>query len=110
MGRWGTARRRGPATAVTVTAMKSILRATLAGAVAAGVFSALLKRQVARQAAAATVVDGGRPKSWRVARDATHRVVELEMGWTRRIVFSVRHGSERPESVIRHSLLGSRRG
>ena len=32
--------------------MKSILRATLAGAVAAGVFSALLKRQVARQAAA----------------------------------------------------------
>jgi hypothetical protein len=32
--------------------MKSILRASLAGAVAAGVFSALLKRQVAKQAAA----------------------------------------------------------
>jgi len=52
MIRSGTARRRCSATAVTVTAMKSILRASLAGAVAAGVFSALLKRQVAKQAAA----------------------------------------------------------
>lgn len=32
--------------------MKAILRAALAGAVAAGVFNALLRRQVAQQAAA----------------------------------------------------------
>jgi hypothetical protein len=60
-------------------------------------------------AAEAVLGDGGRPKSWKAARDATHRIVELEMGWTRRIVFAVRHGSERAEGVMRHSLLGSRR-
>lgn len=52
MTRRGTARRRRRATAATVARMKSILRATLAGAIAAGVFSALLRRQVARQAEA----------------------------------------------------------
>jgi hypothetical protein len=53
--------------------------------------------------------DGARPRTWRVARDATHRVVELDLGWTRRVVFSLRHGAELPDEVMRHSLLGSRR-
>jgi hypothetical protein len=61
------------------------------------------------RAAIAVLGDGGRPKSWKVSRDPTHRVVELDMGWTRRVVFTVRHGAEQPEGVMRHSLLGSRR-
>jgi hypothetical protein len=60
-------------------------------------------------AAIAALGDSARGKTWRVARDATHRVVELDLGWTRRVVFAVRHGSERPEVVMRHSLLGSKR-
>jgi len=52
MNRSGTARRRGGSTTVMVIGMKSILRAALAGAVAASVFSALLRRLVAQQAAA----------------------------------------------------------
>ena len=48
----GCARRRIETTAATVAHMKSILKATLAGAVAAGVFNALLSRLVARQAEA----------------------------------------------------------
>jgi hypothetical protein len=62
------------------------------------------------QAAGVIIRDGARPKLWRVGRDSTHRVVELDMGWTRKIVFFLRHGSERAEGVMRHSLLGSRRG
>ncbi len=48
----GTARRRSGAIATMVVGMKSILRAALAGAVAAGIFSAVLRRLVAQQAAA----------------------------------------------------------
>ena len=52
MTRNGAARRRTGSTAVTVIRMKTILRAAFAGAVAAGVFNALLSRLVARQAEA----------------------------------------------------------
>jgi hypothetical protein len=53
----------------------------------------------------------GRPKAWRTARDATHVVVEMDLGWTRRVVLAVRHGESVPEIVTRHSLLrGTRRG
>ena len=52
MIRSGTARRRSGSTTAMVVGMKSILRAALAGAVAASVFSALLRRLVAQQAAA----------------------------------------------------------
>lgn len=62
------------------------------------------------QAVSHALGDGVRPRSWRIARDATHRIIELDLGWTRRVVVSVRHGSERPEVVMRHSLLGSKRG
>ncbi len=63
--------------------------------------------------AASLAANGGQPlraKGWRLARDATDRVVEADLGWTRRVVFSVRHGEGRPGSVMRHSVLGSRRG
>jgi hypothetical protein len=50
MIRRGAARRRARATATTVVHMKSLFKATLAGAIAAGVFNALLSRLVARQA------------------------------------------------------------
>jgi len=50
-----------------------------------------------------------RPKEWRVSRDASHLVIEMDLGWTRRLVVSARHGSDRPELVMSHSLLGSKR-
>ncbi|HEX6533586.1 MAG TPA: hypothetical protein VF041_03260 [Gemmatimonadaceae bacterium] len=48
------------------------------------------------------------PTRWRLSRDATHTVVELDLGWTRRLVFTVRHGDARAETVVRHSVLGGR--
>lgn len=51
----------------------------------------------------------GRAKAWKTARDATHTVVEMEFGWTRRIVFVVSHSRQRAESAFVRSALGSRR-
>ena len=59
------------------------------------------------QAAVAARGDEGSPKRWRQARDATHMIVELDLGWTRRIVFAVRHGANEPAAVVRHSMLGT---
>jgi hypothetical protein len=61
---------------------------------------------------AAIEANGGEPptaKAWRSARDATHTVVELDLGWTRRLVFSVRHGDNVPQHVMRRSILGGRK-
>jgi hypothetical protein len=44
-----------------------------------------------------------------MARDRSHIVLELDLGLTRKTVFTVRHGSTVPESVVKHSLLGSKR-
>jgi hypothetical protein len=66
----------------------------------------------ATELAAATDAAEGRapePKKWRAARDATHLVVEMSHGWKRRIVFAVRHGERRAETVMSHSRSGSRR-
>ena len=52
MFRSGAARRRSRATGSTVRGMKTILRAILGAAVAASVFSVLLRRVVAQQAEA----------------------------------------------------------
>jgi hypothetical protein len=65
-------------------------------------------------AAIAAAIDarGGqqpRAKEWRMARDATHSVIELSHGWTRRTVLAVRHGDSRAEHVMTHSALGSTR-
>jgi len=62
--------------------------------------------------AAARAVTRGEPKSsraWRMARDRSHLVVELDLGLTRKTVFTVRHGDSAPDSVVKHSLLGSKR-
>jgi hypothetical protein len=48
-------------------------------------------------------------KAWRSARDATHTVVELDLGWTRRMVLAIRHGADRADAVMSHSILRSRR-
>lgn len=59
--------------------------------------------------AAAIGAHGGEPpkaKTWKTGRDATHTVVELDLGWTRRLVFVVRHGDSVPQGALRHSLLG----
>ena len=48
-------------------------------------------------------------RAWRIARDRTHVVVELDLGWRRRTVFTLRHGDSVPESVVTHSLVGSKR-
>ncbi len=56
--------------------------------------------------------NGGAPpkaRGWKAARDATATVVELDLGWTRRLVFTVPHGETRPRTVIQHSMVGSRR-
>ncbi len=61
--------------------------------------------------AALKAMGGERPSSrrWRVARDRSHLVVELDLGLKRKTVFTVRHGESVPESVVKHSLLGSKR-
>ena len=61
---------------------------------------------------AALAATGGEPKSsrsWRMARDRSHLVVEVDLGLRRKAVFTVRHGETVPDSVVKHSLLGSKR-
>jgi hypothetical protein len=36
-------------------------------------------------------------------------VVEIDLGFSRKAVFTLRHGTTVPESVVKHSLLGSKR-
>ena len=45
-------------------------------------------------------------KAWRTSRDATHTIVELDLGWTRKLVFTLRHGDVVPDTTMRHWLLG----
>ncbi|MGH7628185.1 MAG: hypothetical protein ACREOF_02125, partial [Gemmatimonadales bacterium] len=48
-------------------------------------------------------------KSWKTSRDATGTVVELELGWTRKLVFGVAHGESAPSTVVHHSAFGTKR-
>jgi hypothetical protein len=65
----------------------------------------------AELAAAADAAEGRapEPRKWRAARDATHLVVEMSRGWKRRIVFTVREGQPRAETVMSHARGGSKR-
>ena len=57
--------------------------------------------------AASLVVNDGEPipaRSWFVAQDAGHRVVKLELGWGRSVVFTLTHGARRPTTIVRHGL------
>jgi len=62
-------------------------------------------------AAARAVTGGGQraSRAWRMARDRSHLVVEVDLGLKRKAVFTLRPGTTAPESVVRHSLLGSKR-
>lgn len=61
-------------------------------------------------AAANMIIDRpGRAKQWKIARDAMHTVVEMDFGWTRRNVFVLRHGEDKPEQAFARSALSSRR-
>lgn len=46
---------------------------------------------------------------WKTARDAVHTVVEVELGWTRRVVLLVRHGDTVATVGRTHSALKSRK-
>jgi hypothetical protein len=62
-------------------------------------------------AARAVTGRGGAPKAsraWRMARDSTHVVVELDLGLTRKTVFTLRHGDTVPDRIVKHSVLGSK--
>jgi len=48
-------------------------------------------------------------RRWRMARDRSHLVVELDLGWKQKAVFTVRHGENVPDTVVKHSLLKSLR-
>ena len=61
---------------------------------------------------ASLAANGGEPpsaKAWRTAQDASGTVVELDLGWTRRLVFTVPHGETKPRTVLHHSVLGAKR-
>jgi hypothetical protein len=58
-------------------------------------------------AALAGMSGDARPKRRLVARDGTRFVVQLELGWTRKLVVSMPYGAARPNRVVRHSFLGS---
>ncbi|HEV2669479.1 MAG TPA: hypothetical protein VGU74_00140 [Gemmatimonadales bacterium] len=62
--------------------------------------------------AALTAIGGGKERkssrAWRMARDRSHLVVELDFGLTRKTVLTVRHGDTVPDSIVKHSLLGSK--
>jgi len=61
--------------------------------------------------AASLSANEGQPmkvKGWRMSRDAHHRVVEADLGWTRKVLFTVRHGDSKPDTVVRHSVMGTR--
>jgi hypothetical protein len=60
-------------------------------------------------AVALALKDGPRPKHWRAARDATHTIVEVDLGWTRRAVVVVRHGENVASAGQLHSALGTRK-
>jgi hypothetical protein len=59
--------------------------------------------------AAAAIPGEHKARAWHIARDGARFVVQLDLGWTRRIVFSVPHGSATAVRVLRHSMFGSSR-
>jgi len=56
--------------------------------------------------AAVLAATGSRPKPsrrWRWARDRSHVVVELDLGWKQTAVVTLRQGDNVPDGVVRHS-------
>lgn len=50
----------------------------------------------------------GRAKSWRISRDASHTIVEADLGWTRKVTFVLKHGEQKAERAVSTSLLGTK--
>jgi hypothetical protein len=50
-----------------------------------------------------------RPTHWKTARDATHTIVEVHLGWTRRVVLAIRHSDNGTEIGKTHSAVGSKK-
>ena len=62
--------------------------------------------------AAALAATGSGPKAsrrWRMARDRSHVVVEMDLGWKQTAVITLRQGDNAPDGVVKHSPLGSRK-
>lgn len=61
--------------------------------------------------AAVTAAVGRRPtpKRWRSARDATHTVVEVDLGWRKRLVLAVRHDSNAASTGLIHTAMGAQK-
>jgi hypothetical protein len=59
--------------------------------------------------AEATGSETDKVRGWRTATDGAHTVVEIPLGWGRRVVLTLRHGEQRAESVVQHGLLGKKR-
>ena len=68
-----------------------------------------LPDEVVTAACAATGGESRSPRAWRMARDRTHLVVELDLGSNGRTVFTLRPGETVPESVVTHSPQSKRR-
>jgi hypothetical protein len=62
-------------------------------------------------AAAVAAAGGDRraSRALRIARDHSHSVVELDLGLSRKTVVALQHGDLVAESVVKHSLFGSKR-
>lgn len=50
-----------------------------------------------------------RPTRWKTASDATHMIIEVHMGWTRRVVLAIRHSDNVAEVGKTHSAVGSKK-
>jgi hypothetical protein len=59
-------------------------------------------------AAAAALLGSATPAKWKTARDSEHTVVEVDVGWKRRVVFTVRHGDNASSGGKNHTLVGSK--
>jgi len=56
-------------------------------------------------AAAVRLTRGRRARGWAIASDASRHVVQVDLGWTRRIVLSVPHGTAEAAAAMAHSVL-----
>jgi hypothetical protein len=61
-------------------------------------------------AALAATGSGSKPsRRWRMARDRSHVVVELDLGWKQTAVVTLRQGDNVADGVVKHSPLGFRK-
>jgi hypothetical protein len=58
--------------------------------------------------AAAALLGGATASKWKIASDAEHTVVEVDIGWKRRVVFTLRHGESESNGGKNHTLVGSK--